>query len=106
MPHLGNHTNNRLKTSWVHIKELLKPEMALDECVNTLLFLQAVAEMKYARRITAVGQMRYVGADQELEKLARKVSPYAYRLVGEQYWIAKDRKPTTRGKSFIWFCLC
>lgn len=82
----------RLETSWGHIKEVLKPEMALDECVDTLMFLQAVAEMEYGKKITDVGQMRYDGADHELEQLAREVSPYAYRLVEEQYWASKDRK--------------
>ncbi|KAE9268982.1 hypothetical protein PF001_g29426 [Phytophthora fragariae] len=92
IPHLGNHTNNRLESSWGHIKDILKSDMALDECVDTLMFLQAVAEMEYAKKITGVGQMRYDGADDELEKLACEVSSYAYRLVERQYWIARDRK--------------
>ncbi|KAE9068564.1 hypothetical protein PF007_g27641 [Phytophthora fragariae] len=66
--------------------------MALDECVDTLMFLQAVAEMQYAKKITDVGQMRYNGADEELDKLAREVSAFAYRLVEQQYWLSKDRK--------------
>ncbi|KAE9170106.1 hypothetical protein PF005_g27691 [Phytophthora fragariae] len=74
------------------MKEILKPEMALDECVDTLMFLQAVAEMQYAKKITDVGQMRYNGADEELDKLAREVSAFAYRLVEQQYWLSKDRK--------------
>ncbi|POM67060.1 Hypothetical protein PHPALM_17001 [Phytophthora palmivora] len=92
VPHLGNHTNNRLETSWGHIKDILKPDMALGECVDTLLFLQAVAEMEYAKKITEVGQMRYREADNELQNLACEVSPHAYRLVEKQYWIAMDRK--------------
>ncbi|KAG2838026.1 hypothetical protein PC129_g5195 [Phytophthora cactorum] len=66
--------------------------MALDECVDTLMFLQAVAEMEYSKKITDVGQMRYDGADAELKKLAREISPYAYRLIEQQYWSSKDRK--------------
>ncbi|OWZ17478.1 hypothetical protein PHMEG_0008582 [Phytophthora megakarya] len=92
VPHLGNHTNNRLETSWGHIKEILKAEMTLDECVDTLVFLQAAAEMEYAKKMTDVGQMRYEGADAELERLAREVSPHAYHLVEEQYRQAQDRK--------------
>ncbi|KAH7482470.1 uncharacterized protein KRP23_5637 [Phytophthora ramorum] len=59
VPHLGNHTINQLETSWGHIKEILKPEMPLDECVDTLIFLQALAEMEYSKKITAVGYMQY-----------------------------------------------
>ncbi|KAG6957015.1 hypothetical protein JG687_00010232 [Phytophthora cactorum] len=36
--------------------------------------------------------MRYDGADEELENFARELSPYAYRLVEEQYLVSKDRK--------------
>ncbi|KAG3249057.1 hypothetical protein PI124_g6274 [Phytophthora idaei] len=42
--------------------------------------------------ITDVGQMRFDGADAELKKLACEVSPYAYRLIEQQYWSSKDRK--------------
>ncbi|OWZ21285.1 LOW QUALITY PROTEIN: hypothetical protein PHMEG_0004195 [Phytophthora megakarya] len=83
LPHLGNHTNNRyvyrLESSWGHIKEILKAEMTLDECVVTLMFLQAVAEMEYAKNIIDVWQMRFTGADEELEALAREV---ALSLIG------------------------
>ncbi|ETL78584.1 hypothetical protein L917_20625, partial [Phytophthora nicotianae] len=68
VPHLGNHANNRLESLWGHLKEVLKPEMALDEC------------------------MRYDGADEQLKKLAREVSPHAYRMVEQQYRVAVDRK--------------
>ncbi|KAG6949591.1 hypothetical protein JG688_00014560, partial [Phytophthora aleatoria] len=47
VPHLCNHTNNR-------------PEMPLDECVDTHIFVQAVAEMDDSKRMTAVGYMRYL----------------------------------------------
>lgn len=65
--------------------------MPLDECVDTLIFLQAVAEMEYSKNMTAVGYMRYQGADKELERLSQEVSPHAYRQIEQQYWIAKDR---------------
>ncbi|OWZ22432.1 hypothetical protein PHMEG_0002870 [Phytophthora megakarya] len=89
-PHLGNHTNNRLgsnwvdaglETSWGHIKKILKPEMPLDECVDTLIFLQAVAEMEYCKNITDVGYMRCQGANKEMDQLSREVSTHAYRLI-------------------------
>ncbi|KAE9173457.1 hypothetical protein PF002_g29304 [Phytophthora fragariae] len=91
VPHLGNHTNNRLETSWGHIKEILKPEMPLDECVDTLIFLQALAEMEYSKKITAVGYMQNQGADEELDRLSREVSTHAYRQIEAQCWMAKDR---------------
>lgn len=59
--------------------------MPLDECVDTLIFLQAVAEMEYSKKMTAVGYMRYQGADMELEQLSREVSTHAYRQIEKQY---------------------
>ncbi|KAE9034208.1 hypothetical protein PR002_g8259 [Phytophthora rubi] len=90
--HLGNTTNNRLEAAWGHLKDVLKPTMMLDECVETLMFLQSIAEMEYTKTITDIGCMRYNGADAELEKLAKEVSQHAYQLVEKQYRVANDRK--------------
>lgn len=92
VPHLGNTTNNRLEAAWGHLKDVLKPTMMLDECVDTLMFLQSIAELEYAKKMTDVGYMRYGGADAELEKLAKEVSQHAYQLVEKQYRAANDRK--------------
>ncbi|KAG3150848.1 hypothetical protein PI126_g11290 [Phytophthora idaei] len=81
-----------LESLWGHIKNNLRADMALDKCVDTLMFLQAVTEMEYSKKTMDVGQMRCDGADAELKKLAREVCPYAYRLIEQQYWSSKDRK--------------
>ncbi|ETM36523.1 hypothetical protein L914_16810 [Phytophthora nicotianae] len=39
--HLGSHTNNRLESAWGDLKQILRPEMELDECVETLILLQS-----------------------------------------------------------------
>ncbi|KAF1784502.1 hypothetical protein GQ600_9393 [Phytophthora cactorum] len=51
VPHLCSHPTTGVLGS---LKEILKPEMPLDECVDTLIFVQAVAEMDYSKRMTAV----------------------------------------------------
>lgn len=66
--------------------------MMLDECVDTLHFLQSIAELEYAKKMTDVGHMRYAGADAELHKLSKEVSQHAYELVEKQYRVANDRK--------------
>ncbi|KAG3242932.1 hypothetical protein PI124_g12237 [Phytophthora idaei] len=83
---------SELESLWGHIKNNLRADMALDKCVDTLMFLQAVTEMEYSKKTMDVGQMRCDGADAELKKLAREVCPYAYRLIEQQYWSSKDRK--------------
>ncbi|KAF1791612.1 hypothetical protein GQ600_15609 [Phytophthora cactorum] len=66
--------------------------MAMDECVDTLVFLQSIAEMEKEKKITDAGCMRYQGADDELQNLAKKVSYHAYELVEKQYRVANGRK--------------
>ncbi|KAG6944262.1 hypothetical protein JG688_00017175, partial [Phytophthora aleatoria] len=84
--------------SWGHLKEVLKPSMPLDECVDPLQFLQSVAEVEYAKKMTDVEYMCYAGADTETQKLAREVSQHAYQSVVKQYRVANDQKTeyTTR----------
>ncbi|KAF1795007.1 hypothetical protein GQ600_256 [Phytophthora cactorum] len=72
-------------------KDVLKSTMTLDECVDTLTFLQSIAEIEYAKRITDVGHMGYRGADAELERLVREVSQYVYQLIEKGYRAASDR---------------
>ncbi|KAG2962464.1 hypothetical protein PC118_g21412 [Phytophthora cactorum] len=50
VPHLGNTTNNRLEAAWGHVKDVLKPTITPDACVDTLQFLQSIAEMNMQRR--------------------------------------------------------
>jgi hypothetical protein len=70
----------RLEAACGHLKDVLKPTMMLDECVDTLQFLQSIAELEYANNMMDVGFMRYAGADTELHKLSKVVSQHAYEL--------------------------
>ncbi|KAG6947816.1 hypothetical protein JG688_00015380 [Phytophthora aleatoria] len=70
VPHLGNTTNNRLEAAWGHVKDVLKPTITPDACVDTLQFLH------------------------ELHKLAKEVSQHAYELMETQYRVANDQKTT------------
>ncbi|POM72260.1 Hypothetical protein PHPALM_11054, partial [Phytophthora palmivora] len=63
-------------TSWGHIKDILKPDMALDECVDTLMFLQAVAEMEYAKKITEY----WIAMDRKTHYDVRELHPTMYEL--------------------------
>ncbi|KAE8980467.1 hypothetical protein PR002_g24117 [Phytophthora rubi] len=67
--HLGNHTNNRLESAWDALKDILKPEMELDECVEKLYFLQSTAELEYASRFNVLGSRIYHSADEMLLRL-------------------------------------
>ncbi|KAG2824406.1 hypothetical protein PC113_g22042 [Phytophthora cactorum] len=91
-------TDKHVSHSWGHLEEVLKPSMPLDECVDPLQFLQSVAEMDYAKKMTDVGYMCYACADTETQKLAREVSQHAYQSVEKQYRVANDQKTeyTTR----------
>ena len=69
--------------------------MMLDECVETLLFLQSIAEMEYTKIITDVGCMRNRGADAELEKPTKGISEHAYHLVEKNIAWPMTRRLTT-----------
>ncbi|ETK76637.1 hypothetical protein L915_17001, partial [Phytophthora nicotianae] len=61
--HLGSHTNNRLESAWGDLKQILRPEMELDECVETLILLQSTGELEYTSQFHVVGSRHYRGAD-------------------------------------------
>ncbi|RAW22371.1 hypothetical protein PC110_g21188 [Phytophthora cactorum] len=96
--HMMLDATTEVSHSWGHLEEVLKPSMPLDECVDPLQFLQSVAEMDYAKKMTDVGYMCYACADTETQKLAREVSQHAYQSVEKQYRVANDQKTeyTTR----------
>ncbi|KAG3094682.1 hypothetical protein PI124_g17160 [Phytophthora idaei] len=59
--------------------------MGLDGCADTLLFLQAAAEMEYAVLFSVVGTRMYHTIDERLDKVAYMVSPHAFDLLKEEY---------------------
>ncbi|ETI42588.1 hypothetical protein F443_12268 [Phytophthora nicotianae P1569] len=79
-----------LESAWGLLKEILKPEMELDECVETLVFLQSTAELDYAPRFNVIGSRHYHGADDMLLRLAGLVSPHAFELVYQENELLKS----------------
>ncbi|ETP52544.1 hypothetical protein F442_02460 [Phytophthora nicotianae P10297] len=64
--------------------------MELDECVETLVFLQSTAELEYAPRFNVIGSRHYHGADDMLLRLAGLVSPHAFELVYQENELLKS----------------
>ncbi|ETO65132.1 hypothetical protein F444_17511 [Phytophthora nicotianae P1976] len=87
--HLGSHTNNRLESAWGDLKQILRPEMELDECVETLILLQSTGELEYTSQFHVVGSRHYRGADDVLLRSASLVSPHAFNLVQWEYELFK-----------------
>jgi hypothetical protein len=59
--------------------------MAMEECVDTLLVLQAATEIENASQFSVVGTKRYHDVDEALVKVTLTVSPHAFELIREQY---------------------
>ncbi|OWY94738.1 hypothetical protein PHMEG_00035450 [Phytophthora megakarya] len=105
----------RLKASWGALKDILKPEMELDECVETLVFLQTTAELKYASQFNVIGSRHYHGADEMLLQLGNlydlfKGGKLSYEGQRLQDGIIQMRSHTT-GKEYTikastFSCLC
>ncbi|KAE9258942.1 hypothetical protein PF001_g33193 [Phytophthora fragariae] len=59
--------------------------MGVDECIETLLFLETAAEMEYASKFNVVGSRLYHDCDEQLSKVAAVVSPHAFQLIRNEY---------------------
>lgn len=85
VPHLGNHTNNRLESKWGKIKQVVSKDDSIDELISTLILLQEVAEDDYLREYHRVGSCPQRESNPELAALAMNLSPFAYDLVAEEF---------------------
>ncbi|ETL83042.1 hypothetical protein L917_16932 [Phytophthora nicotianae] len=81
IPHLDNNTNNRLKASWGAAKDILTRHMPMDECIESLLFLQQSAEDSYTYKRTRIGHRVNHNYDQEMQLLARIATRHACDLI-------------------------
>lgn len=85
IPHLDNNTNNRLEASWGAAKEILHRHMAMDECIDHLLFLQQSAEDEYGAKVKRVGYRYNHEYDDEMRILAKFATRHACDFVEQQY---------------------
>ncbi|GMG16268.1 unnamed protein product [Phytophthora fragariaefolia] len=92
VPHLNNHTNNRIESGWRKIKQVVQPDDPIDELIGTLIMLQEWSEEGYMKEFrsleTRQTPIEEDAADAELLTLAVQLSPHAYRLVRGQYKFA------------------
>ncbi|KAE9214874.1 hypothetical protein PF004_g14923 [Phytophthora fragariae] len=85
VPHMGNHTNNRLESSWQKLKTLVNRSTTLDDCVVSILFWQTVNEGIWARNIKRIGVYMNMEYDNEMNQLLNEVSRHAVELIKQQY---------------------
>ncbi|POM69320.1 Hypothetical protein PHPALM_14399, partial [Phytophthora palmivora] len=85
IPHMGNQTNNRLKSSWQKLKSLVDRSTSLDDCVVSILFWQTVNEKMWSRSVNRIGVYRNNDYDKEMNRLLNTVSLHAVELVRQQY---------------------
>ncbi|KAE8999486.1 hypothetical protein PF011_g14603 [Phytophthora fragariae] len=92
VPHLNNHTNNRIESGWGKIKQVVEREDPIDELIGTLIMLQEWSEEGYMKGFRSLGTRQMPIAedavDPELLTLAVQLSLHVYRLVREQYKFA------------------
>ncbi|GMF23907.1 unnamed protein product [Phytophthora lilii] len=90
VPHLMNHTNNRLESKWGRIKEVVDGNFTVDELVSMLITLQDFAEERYLAEFHRVGSRPPISEDRELTAVAMQLSDYAFMMVEKQYKLAMD----------------
>ncbi|GMF19921.1 unnamed protein product [Phytophthora fragariaefolia] len=92
VPHLNNHTNNRIESGWRKIKQVVQHDDPIDELIGTLIMLQEWSEEGYMKEFRSLGTRQTpiaeAAADAELLTVAVQLSPHAYRLVRGQYKFA------------------
>ncbi|OWY90934.1 hypothetical protein PHMEG_00040701, partial [Phytophthora megakarya] len=81
IPHLRNHTNNRLESKWGKIKQLISGSYSIDEVVSTLIMMQECAEDVYVEDFNKTG----ISEHPELLVLAVAISKYAFDLVLDEF---------------------
>lgn len=77
IPHLDNNTNNRLDASWGQAKSILDRHNSMDECIDTLLFLQQSTEDQFRTKMNKIGFRHNNRYDAEMRSVARIYSPFA-----------------------------
>ncbi|ETP53795.1 hypothetical protein F442_01332 [Phytophthora nicotianae P10297] len=85
VPHMGNHTNNRLESSWQKLKTLVNRSTSLDDCVVSILFWQTVNEKMWSRNVNRIGVYVNAKYDREMNLLLNTTSRHAVELVKQQY---------------------
>lgn len=94
LPHLSNHTNNRIENGWGKLKQKVDREYTIDELISTIVLLQEWSEDRYIQELKGIGTRQPSEAvdesDPELVALVVQLSPHAYRLVKDQYMFAKS----------------
>lgn len=74
----------RLEASWGSL-DILTPEMGVDGCIETLLFLKTAADMEYASKFNVVGSSLYYDCNKRLSKIPVVVCPHAFQLIRNEY---------------------
>ncbi|OWY97736.1 hypothetical protein PHMEG_00031663 [Phytophthora megakarya] len=95
VPHLGNHTNNRLESKWGKIKQIVGRSDSIDELISTLILLQELSEDEYLREYHRVGSCPQQDQHAELRALEMNLSPFAYSIVSGEFKYAISGVQTT-----------
>ncbi|GMF26148.1 unnamed protein product [Phytophthora fragariaefolia] len=88
VPHLQNHTNNRLESKWGRVKEIVDGNFTIDELVSMLITLQDYDEERYLAEFHRVGSCSAMAEDPELTTVAMQLRSYAFKMVAEQHKLA------------------
>ncbi|KAJ0391801.1 hypothetical protein P43SY_000949 [Pythium insidiosum] len=86
--HLGNHTNNRIESSWSHIKPGLNPSKPIDEAVQELIDCQSDKENELDAKLQDIRRRIHYEYDDDMAQLLKMVSFFAADLVQPEYLAA------------------
>ncbi|POM67962.1 Hypothetical protein PHPALM_15936 [Phytophthora palmivora] len=88
VPHLGNHTDNRLESKWGKIKQVVSKDESIGNLISTHILMQEVAEDENLRAYHRVGSRSKQDKNSELAALTLSLSPFAFDLVSAEFMYA------------------
>jgi hypothetical protein len=85
LPHLNNHTNNRLESGWSKLKPNLSRYTVFDEAIQEILTVQLLHQRHFLSNIGKIGKVRHFNYDEEMTQVLNCATKYATNLVENEY---------------------
>lgn len=85
LPHLKNHTNNRLESFFGKLKDGIDSSMSMAACVKAVLAYDRRVENELQYRMTRIGQFVNSNYDEEMANVLRFTNHYVAERISHQY---------------------
>ncbi|KAG3133335.1 hypothetical protein PI126_g19225 [Phytophthora idaei] len=96
LPHLRNHTNNRLESIFGKLKDVINSSMSMVQCVEALVASDRRAEREYRYRLPRIGRFVNINYDEEMANVLRFTTHYVAEQKAPQNAAALPKAETNK----------